>query len=73
MSGLVNRREAAELVGVAVSTIEMWEHRGHLERSCYAGKHGEALYLTDDVYACERGRRHRQPSTTRRHRERMHG
>ena len=65
-SGLVTRLEAAELVGVSVSTIDMWVHRGHLKATEHLGNHGEKLYLTDDVYAAERGRRHAQPSTTRR-------
>ena len=58
----VNTREAAELVGVSVRTVEQWVARGYLvpcNRSAPRRMTWEARYLTFDVIECAHERKPR--------------
>jgi excisionase family DNA binding protein len=63
--GLVDKYEAADIVGVSWRTIERWVAEGRLER--YAtGKHGAAFYLISEVRQAERSARRANPVAVRR-------
>lgn len=52
--GLVDKYEAADLVGVSWRTIERWVFEKRLERWGTDPKHGAALYLISAVRYAER-------------------
>lgn len=57
---LYTAEEAADEVGVAVTTIYTWVHRGYLT---HAGKRGRRkLFRLSDVFECEKTRRQWNPN-----------
>ena len=54
--GLVDKYEAAKIVGVSWRTIERWVDEDRLERHS-TGKHGKAFYLISAVRQAERSAR----------------
>lgn len=57
---LYTAAEAADEVGVSVSTVYSWVRRKHL---AHAGKRGRSkLFRLSDVFECEKTRRQRNPN-----------